>query len=332
MSYWTDKSGRLHVGVMVNGKRVHRRLPEGATARDAKQLEADIRASIKRTQAVKPASIPDDPPLIMLLAEYAEHAKRSLRSPATAIHHAQRIGQWAERYRASEARQAAAHIVKDLTGTYAPATINRSLGTLKKALALAWDRGQTPVNYSSLVKRLTENNARTTWLTMEQVQAIADHCSEDVQAAIWISLFTGCRRGEVCSIRPEDIGEDTILLHAGNTKTARSRSVPIIPSVRPWLGHLPLSVGFEGIKSAWRRGRERAGMPHVQFRDLRRSCGTLLIQNGVPLHVVSRILGHTSTKVTEQVYAHLANQQMHDGLAVLDELHRKITPGKTKAA
>lgn len=33
------------------------------------------------------------------------------------------------------------------------------------------------------------------------------------------------------------------------------------------------------------------GMPQVTFHDLRRSCGTLLIQHGVPLHIVSRLLG-----------------------------------------
>jgi integrase len=63
-------------------------------------------------------------------------------------------------------------------------------------------------------------------------------------------------------------------------------------------------------------------MPHVQFRDLRRSCGTLLIQTGtVPLHVVSRILGHSSVQVTERVYAHLAPRQLHAGLDALTALH-----------
>ncbi len=65
---------------------------------------------------------------------------------------------------------------------------------------------------------------------------------------------------------------------------------------------------------------------------MRRSCRTLLIQNGVPLHVVNRILGYARTRVTKQVYAHLASQQMYDGLAVLEELRRQMTPGKKKAA
>lgn len=49
-----------------------------------------------------------------------------------------------------------------------------------------------------------------------------------------------------------------------------------------------------------------------------------MAQHGVPLHVISKILGHSSVQVTERVYAHLANQQMHDGLAILDGLHSEL--------
>ncbi len=53
-------------------------------------------------------------------------------------------------------------------------------------------------------------------------------------------------------------------------------------------------------------------------------CGTLLAQRGVPLHVISRILGHTSTQVTERVYAHLQVDQLRQGLDVLTGLHRDL--------
>jgi integrase len=257
-----------------------------------------------------------------LLAEYTERHALTLRSPKTAQHHAYRLGPWLRTYRASDTRAVVARIKADMTGHYAPATINRSLGTLRKALRIAWEFGRVSVDYSSLVHALPENNARTTWLDMAQVRHLADHASEEGRAAIWISLLTGCRRLEVCTIRAEDIGPDVIRLQAGNTKTLRHREVPIIPPLRPWLPHLPLKIGPEGVKSAFRRAREAAGMPHVQFRDLRRSCGTLLIQAGEPLHVVSRILGHASVQVTERVYAHLAPRQLHASLDALTALHQ----------
>lgn len=310
MSIWTDKQGRRHVGIMVGGKRVHRIMPEGSSASDAKRLESELRAAVSAQRA---PIIPGDPSMSEIMGLYMAHAD-NLRSADTAKHHATRIGPWVEKYRASQARQCAAHIVADMTGHYAPATINRSLGTLKKALHMAWERGFTPENYSAQVKRLAENNQRETHLSIEQVKAIADHASAQVKAAIWVALLTGCRRGEVLKIQAEDIGADTITIRAGNTKTLRTRIVPIIPALRPWLEHLPLKINFEGLKSGFRRAREAAEMPSVHFHDLRHSCATILLASGADLYTVAKILGHTTVKTTER-YAHHQVSAQRDALS-----------------
>jgi integrase len=310
MSIWIDKQGRRHVGVMVGGKRVHRILPPGASAGDAKRIEGELRAAIARDRS---PVIPGDPTLQTVMGLYLQHAE-SLRSADTAKHHARRIGLWTEKYRASEARKCAAHITKDMVGSYAPATINRSLGTLKKALHLAWEEGLTPEDYSAHVKRLPENNQRETHLSIVQVKQIADAASEQVRAAIWVSLYTGCRRGEVLKIVRDDIGADAIMIRAGNTKTLRTRVVPIIPALRPWLQFLPLQINFEGVKSGFRRAREKAEMPHVHFHDLRHSCATILLASGADLYTVAKILGHTTIKTTER-YTHMQIGQQRAALA-----------------
>lgn len=260
-------------------------------------------------------NIPGDPPLTDLLADYSERHALNLRSTDTAQYHAYRIGRWCEGRRASETREVAAAIVQDLTGHYAPATINRSLGTLKKALRMAWERGRVPVDYSGMVKRLPENNQKTQVLTIDQVRALADAASEPVRAAIWIGLLTGCRRGEVCKIQRADIDTDVLRIEAGNTKTLRYREVPIVPALRPWLEHLPLGITFEGVKSGVRRARVKAGLPGIGFHILRHSCATILLSPPInaPLHVVREILGHTSIKTTER-YAHVQSQPQRDAL------------------
>jgi integrase len=261
--------------------------------------------------------------LTELLADYTEHHALQLRSPDTAKFHAYRIGPWVEGRRASEAREVTAAIVDDLRASYAAATINRSLGTLKKALKLAWERGHTATDYSGLIKRLPENNERTVYLSVEQVKEIADYASESVRAAIWIALLTGCRRGEVCKIAADDIGRHTIRIQAGNTKTLRYREVPIVPALRPWLKHLPLPINFEGLKSGFRRAREAASMPHVHYHDLRHSCATILLQLGAELHVVREILGHRSIKTTER-YAHVMVEPQRQALEKLGKLHQDL--------
>ncbi|MGH8121299.1 MAG: tyrosine-type recombinase/integrase [Rudaea sp.] len=322
MSTWIDKAGRRHVGIMVGGKRIHRAMPQGATSGDAKRIEAEIRSSLGR----RSIAIPGDPPLTHLMAAYMIHAD-SLRSPQTAKGHAVRLGQWLEGYRASEARVAAAGAIRDMTGHYAAATINRSLGTLKKALKLAWDQGHTPIDYGTGVKRLPENNARTVYLSAKQVDAIASKASPPVRAAIWIALLTGMRRGEICKLRAEDIARSTLQIQSGNTKTLRTRTVPIVAALRPWLAHIPLIINFEGLKSGFRRAREAAGMPHVRFHDLRHSCASILLASGADLFTISKILGHANSKTTER-YAHM--QIAAQRKAMTRAFTPRITPAPTK--
>jgi integrase len=311
VSIWTDKQGRRHVGVMLNGRRVHRVLPKGASARDAKQVESGLRTALgSRRQP----NIPGDPPLAEVMAVYTKHAD-SLRSPETAKHHALRVGPWVEGRRASEARVVAAQMTQDMTGHYAPATINRSLGTLSKALWLAYKLELVPVDYSGVIERLPENNQRDTTLSLEEVQRLADCASAAVKAAIWIAIYTGCRRGEILALKPEDVGEDALRVRAGNTKTLKARTVPIVAPLRPWLENIPLPINFEGLKTGFRRARVKAGMPHVTFHDLRRSCATLMIQAGVDIYVVSKLLGHSSVQVTQTRYGHLQAERIREGLA-----------------
>jgi len=310
VSIWTDKEGTVHVSVMVGGARIHRRLPKGSSARDAKQLEAELRSALGRNR--QPV-IPGDPQMTEVMGLYLTHAE-SLRSPETARFHALRLGPWVDGKRASEARQVAAAAVKGLRAHYAAATINRSLSALQKGLHLAWESGITPEDYSQHVKRLPENNQRDVHLTVEQVNSLAEHASESVRAAIWIALLTGCRRGEILAIKAEDIGADAITIRAGNTKTLRTRMVPIIPALRPWLDSLPLALNFEGLKTGFRRAREAAGMPEVHFHDLRHSCATILLASGADLYTVAKVLGHSTIKMTER-YAHHQIGAQRDALS-----------------
>ena len=118
-----DADGRWHAEVCVGRRRLHRRLPEGASASDAKQLEAELRKALHAGQRMP--NVPGDPLLSELIADYTERHALTLRSTDTAQFHAYRIGKWIEGRRASEAREVAAQIRVDLLKAYAPATVNR---------------------------------------------------------------------------------------------------------------------------------------------------------------------------------------------------------------
>lgn len=308
MSIWTDKQGRRHVGLMVKGRRVHRILPEGASASDAKQLDADLRRELTATRPLA-----GDPRLVEIMPLYMTHADTT-RWPKQAKLCAMRIEPWLKDFRASQAREVAGAIIRDMKPAYKPATINRSLAALKKALSLAWDLGMTQVNHGLEIKSLPPNNKREVFLTLDEVHHLASHCAEGVQAAIWIALYTGARRGEVLAIRPEDVGSHSLTIHAQNTKTLRTRVVPIVDPLWRWLSEVPLPYkDYEGLKSGFQRGRKKAGMRHVNFHDLRHSCASILIASGADLYTVSKILGHAAVTTTQR-YAHMQVEQQREAL------------------
>jgi integrase len=252
------------------------------------------------------------------MAVYLQHATH-LRGASISVHHANRIAPWTEKYTASQARECAAHVVKDMTGHYAPSTINRSLACLKKGLSLTWEQNLTPENYGLRIKPLPVNNKREVFLSVEQVHQLASHCTPQVQAAIWAALLTGARRGELLKLKEEDIGENEIVLQASNTKTQRRRVIPIVPALRPWLTYFPLTITFEGLKSAWQRARKAENMEHVNFHDLRHSCASILLACGVDLYTIGKLLGHANTQTTQR-YAHLQIEQQRTALDKLSQL------------
>ena len=54
----------------------------------------------------------------------------------------------------------------------------------------------------------------------------------------------------------------------------------------------------------------RHNLPDVHTHDLRHANASLLINMGVPVKVISEHLGHTDTRVTEAIYAHIFNETM----------------------
>ena len=50
---------------------------------------------------------------------------------------------------------------------------------------------------------------------------------------------------------------------------------------------------------------EIKGLRHIRFHDLRHSCASLLLANGVPLKQIQEWLGHSDFSTTASIYAHL---------------------------
>ncbi len=67
---------------------------------------------------------------------------------------------------------------------------------------------------------------------------------------------------------------------------------------------------------------ERHGLKRIRFHDLRHSCASLLLANGVPLKQIQEWLGHSDFSTTANIYAHLDDSsKLSSAQAMVDGIH-----------
>ena len=180
-------------------------------------------------------------------------------------------------------------------------------------------------------------------LTAAEAQAILDACTRLRDRFFFAVLHeTGCRAGEALGLRHEDIAaaEQEITIAAReNANGARAKSggrtVPVGPElIRLYADYLHgeygaalsdyvfINIWAEPKGQAWSypaaydlvlRLRARTGTafdPHW----FRHSAATRWLRDGVPVEVVSTLLGHSSVAVTSSVYGHLTAEDARAAL------------------
>jgi len=73
----------------------------------------------------------------------------------------------------------------------------------------------------------------------------------------------------------------------------------------------------DNFSRTWERLRRVLGEPPVRFHDLRHTTVTLLLDSGVPPHVVRDIVGHGSLDVTMTIYAHTSLDEKRTAMTKL---------------
>ena len=83
------------------------------------------------------------------------------------------------------------------------------------------------------------------------------------------------------------------------------------------------SNAFFATSAAFPKFLESHGLRRMRFHDLRHSCASSLLANGVPLKHIQEWLGHSDFTTTANIYAHLdykskitSAQAMKTGLAL----------------
>lgn len=65
---------------------------------------------------------------------------------------------------------------------------------------------------------------------------------------------------------------------------------------------------------------KKAGLPHSRFHDLRHSCASLLLAQGVPARTVMDVLGHSQISLTMNTYAHVMPAMKQDAMDLMESI------------
>ena len=209
----------------------------------------------------------------------------------------------------------------------APGGANRALDILRQILNFGIACGHARTNPVRGVRK-NRRTAMTRFLSREEVRRLHDALdaasrrgpSQRQQAdIIRLLVLTGCRKGEVTNLRWSEVDGDMLAL--ADSKTG-PRTVHLNPQARAVLDRQPRGEGPWVFPSPvrperpcsddlglWRSVRREAGIEDVRLHDLRHNYASWAVMNNVPVPVVSRLLGHSSTRMTLR-YVHLCDRDI----------------------
>lgn len=242
------------------------------------------------------------------------------------------------------------------------ATINRQICNLQSCLSRAVEWEVIEKHELNKIKRLPEDNSKVRYLSKVEEKALratmrerdarikqermngnkhraersydllpclsqrtfADH----LEPIVLLAMNTGMRRGEILSLRWDNVNFDTKTLTVlfENAKSGKTRHIPLngeaFRTLQSWQADTDdKGIVFKGqsgnamtdIGKGWDKLLEDAGITKFRFHDIRHHFASKLVMASVDLNTVRELLGHGDLAMTLR-YAHLAPE--HKAAAV----------------
>jgi integrase len=201
-----------------------------------------------------------------------------------------------------------------------PAAVNRETSVLKRLLGKAVTWGMARTNVASGIKPLKEPKGRLRYLEVEEAGRLLQEATKSENSHLYpillTALETGMRRGEIMRLRRADLDIKTGRIYIPDTKIGEPRHAPVSSRLMHALLKIPphpdsdfffagkTGKPFHDVRTSFENGCGRAGITEFHFHDLRHTFVTHMIDAGIDLYVIGKIVGHTNATMTER-YGHL---------------------------
>jgi len=145
----------------------------------------------------------------------------------------------------------------------------------------------------------------------KELEMILNKCKdESFQRFVQFAYYTGARRGEIHQLKSDQIMDSRMQVFG---KTGE-RFIKLNKQAEDVLckQNVLWKYNLNYITKNFKKNCRRLGVRNARFHDLRRTFGLNLIKKGMPIFQVSKLIGHTTVKTTEQHYAPLLIDDIED--------------------
>jgi integrase len=200
-------------------------------------------------------------------------------------------------------------------------TINHGLKIVRRILNLAaseWidEHGLTWLLTAPKIKLLPDTNKRAPYpLSWEEQRRLLRELPDYLAEMALFAVNTGCRDGEVCSLRWDwevavpQLGTSVFIIPGSRVKNGHDRLVVLnrvaLSVVEARRGVDPTFVFtckgrpiYRMLTSSWIRARDRIALAQVRVHDLKHTFGRRLRAAGVSFEDRQDLLGHRSGRIT----------------------------------
>lgn len=220
-------------------------------------------------------------------------------------------------------------------------TVNHVLALLKKILQTAVDWDLIPGFPAATLKSFREAEQKIAyWTAAERDRFIrfARHVDPAFAEAVTVAVWSGLRMSELGGLTVKQldfekrlITVDRIYCFKSKQRLERTKNLGIgyVPMAEPIAEALtrckmmattapvfPLET-FRHASQRLRRLAKKAGVTSIRFHDLRHTFASVLVQNGVELYTVQRLMRHKTAAMTQR-YAHLAPNTLQAAMSRID--------------
>ena len=215
-----------------------------------------------------------------------------------------------------------------------PKSINHELGFCKHAFNLAIQEWEW-IKDNPFVRVRPEKLPlpRVRYLTGEEFERVYQACTNRLKPIVKMAVYSGMRQDNVLSLKWQDVDLKRGVIVLQHTKNGERLGLPMNEPVKNLLielnkvRHINCDYVFHdatgnrfsrrAIGLSFKRTCQKVGIQDFRFHDLRHTAASWMVQNGVDLYIVQRILGHKTAAMTQR-YAHLAPDNLKAGMNSLN--------------